>query len=332
MLDWSKIDNKTILITGATGMVGKTFIELLLKRNKENNIHTRILATGRDKDKYLERYKDIELTDDICFFEHDVKEEFDPGERVDYIFHFASNTHPRLYATDPINTEMANILGTYHLLELASKNKGCVFFLMSTTDVYGDNVNGKEYVSEKDYGYVDCNTLRAGYIEGKRASEALCNAYYEERGVNFFIGRLCRTYGKYLQKNDSRAISQFLFKAVNGEDIVLKSAGDQVYSYLEAEDAVMGMLYIVAEGTPGEAYNIADNEQTMVLKDLANLIGELGGVNVVFGESDATEAKGAGGFKSICLDSTKINSLGWKPNKTIEEGLRETIEFLKNDN
>jgi len=329
MINWGKIDNKTILVTGATGLIGKTLVEYLLRRNEEYNKKTIIIATGRSKEKFLSRYSDVALTDCIKFFEQDVNNKFEIDEKIDYIIHLASNTHPVLYATDPINTIMANVLGTYNLLELASQNEKCCFFLMSSGDIYGDNIANKKFITEDDCGYIDCNTLRAGYIEGKRASEALCNAYLEERYIDFFIGRLCRVFGPNMQLNESKAISQFILKAAAGEDILLKSSGEQIFSYLSASDAVEAMLYIISNGKSGEAYNISDNDLTMTLKDLAYLIGEIGGVNVVQSVPKATEQKGASNFKNVCLDSTKLKSLGWEPKKSIEDGLKETIYYLR---
>lgn len=329
MINFKKIDNKTILVTGATGLVGKTFIEHILNRNKEENVSTKIIAIGRNKQKMLSTFSDYCDDDNISFIEHDVKEQFNIEQELDYIIHLASNTHPRLYASEPIDTVLANILGTHNLLELASKKKKCIFFLMSSGDIYGDTIGDKKYLSENDCGYINCNTLRAGYIEGKRASEALCNAYYEEKGVKFFIGRLCRIFGPNMRITDSKAISQFVVNAVNGKNIILKSSGEQIYSYLSADDAILAMLYILCNGEYGEAYNISDNTQVMKLKDLAKLIAEIGNIKVLFGESDELETKGSGNFNRICLDSTKINALGWKPSLSLEEGLKDTIFKLK---
>ena len=329
MIDWSVIDNKIIMITGATGLIGKTFIEYILNRNKYLDTHTKIIAVGRDKNKFNSRFKNVNLSEDVEFIEQNVNEDISYGGRIDYIIHLASNTHPRLYASDPINTILTNIIGTNNLLKLASTKKDCVFFFMSSTDVYGENVNNKKFINEKDFGYVDSNTLRAGYIEGKRAGESLCNAYYEKEGVNYFIGRLCRTFGKNMQLDDSRAVSQFIMKAAKGEDVILKSSGNQLFSYLRAEDVVTAILCILSKGMYTEAYNISDNSQIMVLKELASTIAEIGKVKVIFGDADAIEKKGASNYNNVCLDSTKLSNLGWSPSCSLREGLEETVTFVR---
>ena len=330
MINYRKIDNKTILLTGATGLVGKAFIEYILERNKTKKTHTKIIALGRSKKKFTDRFKDIKKTKDLVFFEHDVNKSININEKIDLIIHLASNTHPKQYAKEPITTEITNIIGTKNLLDLAAKNKNCKFFFMSSGDIYGENDTGKEYLSEDDAGYINCNTLRACYIEGKRAGEALCVAYEEEKKVKYFIGRSCRLFGPNLQLSDSKAISQFIVNAAKGKDIVLKSKGNQKFSFLYIYDAVLAMLYIICNGKVNNVYNIADKNQIMSLKDLAYTISKIAHVNVNHSILNGYEKKGSSNFTNVCLDSTKLNDLGWKPSLSLEEAIEITINELKN--
>lgn len=328
-IDWSRIDNKTLLITGATGMVGKYLIDVLCYRNRAFQTRTRIFAVGRNEDKFKARFSDYELNPWLQFCKADVQEPIHIEEHLDYIIHMASNTHPRLYASDPIGTEMSNIFGTYYLLNLAAKSNGCRFLFTSSGDIYGDNRNGKPLLGEKDCGYIDCNTLRAGYIEGKRASEALCNAFKEEKGVDFVIARLCRIYGPTMQLTDSKAISQFIMNAVKGEDIVLKSQGQQVFSYLYIYDVVTALLTLMTKGESGQAYNIADDGQFLSLRELATMLANLSKKEVKFDVPEEQERKGASSFMDVRLDPSKIKSLGWEPMVNVLDGLKETIEEIK---
>ena len=328
-IDWSRLDGRTILITGATGLMGKYLIATLLRRNQLCKADIRILAVGRSPEKFRRRFADVPGMEDVRFLSQDVTQPFDPGERIDCILHMASNTHPRLYATDPIGTEMTNILGTWHLLELTAANPGCRFVFTSSGDVYGDNRSDKEYLDEKDCGYIDCNTLRAGYIEGKRASEALCNAYRESKGVDFVTARLCRIFGSTMTGEDSKAVTQFIRNAAAGEDIVLKSKGDQVFSYLYAFDAVTGLLTVMTRAETGTACNVADNSLVCSLRGLAEIMAEIGGSKVVFALPDNVESKGASTFRNVKLDGTRLGGLGWKAQVGLEEGLRWTIQSLR---
>lgn len=328
-IDWSKLDNKTIMITGATGLVGKYLIQVLMQRNINKNINTKVIAVGRSKDNFEKRFFGVGGMENVFFYEHDVQKPCTFDDHIDFIIHMASNTHPRLYATDPIGTEMINIFGTYYLLELAEKNPGCRFVFTSSGDIYGDNRSGKEYLEETDCGYIDCNTLRAGYIEGKRASESLCNAFRESKGIDFVISRLCRIYGPTMNLGESKAISQFIMKAVSNEDIVLKSQGTQTFSYLYIFDAVSALLTIISEGKSGEAYNIADNSQVLSLKELAGILAEIGRSKVVFELPDDVEAKGASTFQDVRLSGKKLGCLGWEAYVDLKDGLEWTVKSLR---
>lgn len=328
-IDWEKLDNKTILISGSTGLVGKYLILSLLARNRIFDLHTHIVALSRNKEKFYRRFENCSGIESVEFLEHDVQQPIAYGGYIDYILHMASNTHPRLYASKPIETEMANILGTLHLLNLAASKPGCRFVFTSSTDIYGDNRSVKAFLKETDCGYIDCNTLRAGYIEGKRASEALCNAYREEKGVDFVIARLCRLYGPTMQRPDSRAISQFIDKAVCRENIVLMSEGKQTFSHLYVYDAVTALLCIMMNGEPGNAYNVADRDQVPSLRELAQKLADIAGTKVVFDLPDELTSKGASTFQDVRLDPSKLYALGWRPAVTLDEGLQHTVEYFR---
>ena len=329
---WNKIDGKTLLITGATGMVGKYLIDVINYRNRNYKTETKIIAVGRSEEKFKQRFPNHQDQDNLIFLKADVQQPFSVDYKLDFIFHMASNTHPRLYAIDPIGTEMANILGTYHLLNLSSKNPECRFVFTSSGDIYGDNRYGKPYLGEEDCGYINCNTLRAGYIEGKRASEALCNAFYEEKGTDFVIARLCRIYGPTMQLTDSKAISQFILKAAKREDIILKSQGKQTFSYLYIFDVVSAILLVASSGKSCNAYNIADNNQTYSLLELANILADISHTKVRFDIPDELEKKGASNFTDVRLDATKLHDLGWSSKVDLPEGLRQTVSRFAKQN
>ena len=242
-------------------------------------------------------------------------------ESVDYVLHLASNTHPLQYSTDPIGTITTNVFGTYNILEFAAKHGATRCAIASSNEIYGENRGDTEFFDEKYCGYIDSNTMRAGYPESKRCSEAMCQAFIKQKRMDIVIPRFTRSYGPTMLLSDTKAISQFIRKAIAGEDIVLKSAGTQYYSYTYVADAVAGLLTILLCGNSGEAYNIADEQSDIMLKDLAALIAGYAGRKVVFDLPNEVEAEGYSKATKARLDSTKLKALGWSPKYNIREGI-----------
>ena len=153
-------------------------------------------------------------------------------------------------------------------------------------------------------------------------------AYIKQKGMDIVIPRLTRSYGPTLQAEDTKAISQFFRKAIDGEDIVLKSEGTQYYSYTYVADAVSGLLYVLLLGGKGEAYNIADEASDITLRDLAKAIASLVGKQVVFEIPNAIESAGYSKATKARLDSVKLQKLGWKAMYNIEDGVSRTLDIL----
>ena len=330
-LPWREFQNKSILISGATGLVGSCLVDVIMFRNQNFEMNCKVYALGRNEKKAQDRFSycvDDELYE---FVPYDISQPLirDDIGNVDYVLHLASNTHPLQYSTDPIGTITTNIFGTYNMLEFAEKHNATRCAFTSSNEIYGENRGDVELFDELYCGYIDSNTMRAGYPESKRCSEALCQAYIKQKGMNIVIPRLTRSYGPTMLMTDTKAISQFIKKGVAEEDIVLKSAGTQYYSYTYVTDAVAGILTVLLNGQCGEAYNIADVDSDIMLKDLASIIAEFAGKKVVFEIPDAVEAAGYSKATKARLDGKKIRKLGWKPRYDIKAGMERTIRILK---
>ena len=326
-LPWKEWEGKTFLISGASGNIASFFIDVL----KQKLSKVTIWALGRNEEKAKKRFSKYWSDDDFNFVAKDINEEIllPENTNVDYILHAASNTHPKAYASDPIGTITTNILGTYNLLNFGAAH-GCKRFLFSSSvEIYGENRGDVELFDEKYLGYIDCNTMRAGYPESKRCGEALCQAFRAQKDMDVVIIRLSRTYGPTLLSSDTKAISQFIHKAIDGEDIVLKSEGTQFYSYSYVADAVSAMFYCLAYGKDGEAYNVADSGSDIALKDLAEIAASHVGRKVVFELPDVAEAAGYSKATKAVLDSTKLKKLGWLSNYDMKKGMERTIDILK---
>ena len=324
-LPWEQLENKSILISGASGMIGTYLIQLLMERKETINI----VALGRNIEKSKVRFSDYWDKSNFKFYVHDITYPIEIEEKVDYIIHAASNTHPIAYATDPIGTITANTVGTINLLDFAVKCNATRFLFLSSVEIYGENRGDVDRFTEDYCGYIDCNTLRAGYPESKRVGEALCQAYLSKYNLDITIARLSRIYGPTMQKNDSKAIAQFIKNGVTGNDIVLKSKGQQLYSYSYVADAVSGILTILLKGKRGEAYNIADEKSDITLCDLAYLIADYTHRHVVFECPDDIEAAGNSNATVATLNAGKLGELGWEAQWNIKEGIEYTIDILK---
>lgn len=333
-LPWEKLSGKSVAISGGTGMIGSFLVDVLMRRNEEFGADTHVYVLGRSKEKMQNRFACYVENEKLHFIEWDInrpvsrENETEMG-KMDYIIHAASNTHPVAYANDPIGTISANVMGLSNLLEWACACENTRFCFLSSVEIYGENRGDTDQFAEDYLGYIDCNTMRAGYPESKRTGEALCQAYIRQKGLDIVIPRLSRVYGPTMLSTDTKALSQFIKKGVNKEDIVLKSEGTQLFSYCYVADAVSGILKILLDGTCGEAYNLASADSDIMLRDLAAIIAKEAGKQVIFELPDAVEQAGYSKATKATLNIMKLLSIGWQSDYSIEKGLNHTISILR---
>ena len=331
----NKLTGSKFLITGATGMIASVIIDILMYYNNtiiESSKGIHIIAVSRNEAKARERFAAYWDSVFFTYLSQDISQSLPELGDVDYILHAASNTHPRVYATDPIGTITANVTGTYELLSYAAEHHCRRFLCFSSVEIYGENRKDVDKFDESYLGYIDCNTVRAGYPESKRLSESLCNAFAAQKGQDFVIGRFSRVYGPTMGREDSKAIAQFIRRAAAGEDIVLKSEGNQLYSYTYVVDAAAAALYLLLYGKSGEAYNVADEKSEITLKELAQILAAAAGSKVIFELPDAVERAGYSTATKALLDTGKITALGWRASTPIKEGLEKTVRILRECN
>jgi len=329
-LPWEKLRNKVLVLSGATGLLGSFLVDVLMKKNAFADLNCKIFALGRSEERFRLRFDKLCDDPNLTFVPYDVKTVLEDGkiEKVDYVLHLASNTHPMQYSTDPIGTITTNIIGLNHMLDYAVNHNASRFAFASSNEIYGENRGDVELFLEDYCGYINPNTMRAGYPESKRCGESLCQAYRKQKSLDVVIPRFTRSYGPTMLQSDTKAISQFINNAIKREDIVLKSLGNQYYSYTYVADAISGLLYILLCGKNGEAYNIADEASDITLKDLARTIADTTGTKVVFDTPDSIEAAGYSTATKARLDGHKLKNLGWKPRYDIKSGIERTIVIL----
>lgn len=321
-----KLKDKSLLITGATGMIGLCLIDALMLFNQEGASIT-IYAVGRSKEKAKERLGEYFDNTLFHFIELDVRNSLPVSLKVDYIIPFASNTHPLAYSQYPIETIEINVKGAEYALKKALECNATILY-PSTVEVYG-NARGEDIFTENYTGQLNLDNSRACYTESKRVCEALCQSYIAEKGADVKIARLSRVFGPTMLMSDTKASSQFIQKALNGENIVLKSEGKQFFSYTYVADVVSALLYIMINGEKGIAYNIASKKCNVRLKEFASECAKCAQKDVVFKLPSETEQRGYSVAMKAILDSKRLNELGWLAKYDMKDAISRTIEIMK---
>lgn len=317
---------KSLLITGATGLIGVCLIDAIMAFNKQGAKIT-VYAVGRSKENAQSRLGEYYDNEFFFFIEQDVRQPLPPFPRLDYIIPLASNTHPLAYSKYPIETIEINVKGTEFALQRAS-DCGAAVIYPSTVEVYGNSIDS-EVFSEDSTGKLNLSNARACYTESKRLCEALCQSYIAEKGAIVKIVRLSRVFGPTMIMSDSKASSQFIINAINSEDIVLKSRGEQFFSYTYVADVVAALLFVLLHGENGVPYNIANDNCNVHLRDFAQTCAKIAGTKVVFCIPSLTEQKGYSVASRAIIDNARLRQLGYVPSYSFEDALIRTISILK---
>lgn len=322
--------NSSILITGASGLIGSFIVDMLLLCNKENGSNISIYALGRNQ-QHLENRYSFAKTEKLVFIEHDVCNAPKFDFKVDYIIHAASNAYPSAFNNYPVDTIMSNIIGTKYLLDYGRDHNAKRFLFVSSGEVYGQgDVNLDSYI-ESYSGYIDPISPRSCYPNAKRTAETLCVSYTKQYGLDTVIVRPSHTFGPTATTSDNRANVQFVNKALAGEDIVLNSPGTQMRSYTYIADATSAILTVLTSGNSCEAYNIANKNSQTTIVGFAKEVAKQTGVNVVYSSPNEVAKAEMTPITKQVLDSKKVEELGWKAIYNYIEGVIQTIDILKND-
>ena len=333
-LNLERLNGKRILVVGATGLIGSCIIDVLMQY-PGRGYH--VIAAGRNVERAKQKFADYWENENFAFAEMDVTQPIakcmnwqagkpvdgDWTEGADYIIDAASNASPNFFRQKPVEVMKANFDGVAHLVEYGMAHGMKRMVYVSSGEVYGEG-NGTPF-DEKSSGYVDCASVRACYPSSKRAAETLCMAYGEEYGADVVIARLSHTYGPGFTSSDNRVYAQFIRNVLRGEDIVLKSRGEACRSWLYVVDAAHAILRLLLDGEKGNAYNVAQADRNVTIRQLAEMIAGKAHRKVVFDIPDDAQQGNTTPITKATFCTTKLEALGWKPLFDLEEGLEHTL-------
>lgn len=325
-----QLKNQTVLVTGSTGMIGQNVVALLLSMNDNLLTNLRVIAHARNMDKAEEVFRSYHRRDDFeCLF-CDIRE-IKVTEHVDVIIHAAGVTGGSKQHLDfPMTTISVALDGTRRCLDLAKENNAKLVYL-SSLEVYG-LVNQESRVSESEGSYVNSMNPRSSYPESKRMCECMCAAYTQQFGTKTYVARLTSSFGKGVSILDNRVFAQFARSIIQKQDIILKSTGETVRSYCDVEDVATAILYIFVYGIPGEAYNVANRDIVISIKDLAEAFIQTfpeSGSHLVFDLKEDVSKQGYNPTLRHVLNPDKLYKLGWKPSFGIETMVQHLVVSLK---
>lgn len=310
-LDWIKLKNKTILVTGATGLIGSEIVKVLSYVNTTYDLRINVIALVRNKERAEERFNKLANKEMIRFIVGDVEHLPPIDEKIDYIIHGASQTASKEFISHTVETIQTAVVGTINLLQLAMRNSVEGFAYLSSMEMYGYPSKG-HVVSEEESGALSPLDLRNSYPISKQVCESLCCAYADEYNVPTRIIRLTQTYGSEVNYNDTRIFAYFAKCVSEHKNIVLKTKGETERSYLHVLDAVTAIMVILLNGENGQAYNAANEETYCSISEMAEKIARSAGVSVEY----QIEKESKNGFPQAIymhLSTEKLKKLGWYP-------------------
>lgn len=320
-IDWSLLKNSTVLITGATGEIGRFLINALLYANKNMNLKIQVLALVRDIKKANVLFEEqLKYDNSLSFIEGNVEAVSILNGKIDYVIHGASPTKGSYFIEYPVETIWTNVEGTRRLLEIAKQKKVQGFVYLSSMEIYGGTDNDIE-LSESFGTTIDTMYVRNSYPESKRLGEILCASYYKEYGVSAKVIRLAQTFGAGMSEQETRVFAQFANAVLKEEDIVLHTKGTSCRGYLYMADAVTAIISILLHGEAGEAYNAVNEDTYCSIYEMATLVADKiakGTIRVVIAE-DVEKKKEYPKSGNLRLSSRKLKKLGWKPTVDLED-------------
>lgn len=326
-IDWKLFRDKTILITGSTGLIGANLVDAIAYNSQEKGLRIKLVLPVRN----VEMTKELFDWTGAKIIPYTLMTKLELEEPADYIIHLAGPTSSKYFTEKPVDTMLANFEGYKALLEWAVEHPVKKFVGLSTMEVYGFPEKGHKVI-EHELGAFETMNARNSYPVAKIACEALCNSYYVQCNVPVLILRATQTFGPGVKYDDGRVFAQLMRCAVEKKDIVLKSQGLTERAYLYTADAVSAILVSLLKAEPGQSYTLANPETYCSIRDMAQMVAEEivdGQIKVVFDIVEDIEKLGYAQTLYMDLDVKKIMSLGWKPTTDLKNMFVRMIKGIE---
>jgi UDP-glucuronate decarboxylase len=326
--DIYKLEGKTVLLTGGAGFLGKYYVALFIYLNQnvfKNPAKLIVLDNFITGDESL-----ITGDEGIKFIKHDVNEDFECEEDIDYIIHAAGIASPLYYIKFPLETMDSTIFGLRKMLDFARKKNVNSFAYFSSSEVYGSPDDANVPTKEDYHGNVSFSGPRACYDEGKRIGETICGIYHREFGIPIKMIRPFNIYGPGMRVDDYRVISNFLTKALKSEPITVHGNGEFTRTFCYITDGIAGFMKVLLRGQDGHAYNIGNSNEEISMYDLAHRVKNTIGDHVQVDLVESPHVYSKDNPRRRCPDLTKSREhLNYEPRVSLEEGIRRTTDWYR---
>ena len=323
------LEGKNVMITGATGLICSAVTDILIHYNETHNNKIQIYAAGRNLQKMKDRFGNYFNQSYFHFIPYDSSKTDNSFDfHADYIIHGAANSSPQKIMSEPVETMLGNFIGIKYLLDFAKETHAQRVLYISSSEVYGKKERTKAF-QEDDYGFIDILLPRNSYSVGKQAAETLCISYSKEYKIDTLIIRPGHIYGPTANKTDDHVSSVWAYDVAEGKDIIMKSDGSQIRSYVYCLDCASGILKVLLCGESKKAYNISNPNSVISIKEMASILCEAGKVRLYTQDASNEEKNSFNPMQNSSLDATHLMNLGWKGCFDSKTGFSNTITILR---